>query len=437
MIISKDLKSLESIFQVLRLKDLDMFKDKFEKAVLSLRKTNDLKTTDQIIKFYVEIDTIITRSFGNCGIFQTSLKLIFSDIINSNNMSQHLPTHAHKIMLSGCAKQIDVIKLELDVIASLYSFLFDKDIFETYYQRYFANRLLNSSFESKHLEQYMHANLRKVAGIGWSNKLERMYKDVESSQQLDKSFEDVNDTKINLSVIIGSSGKWPTKSNPSIPKLPGDFKNVMNKYDKFYINEFSGREIMWQVQYGTCEIDVYFSSSNKKQLTMSMTQAMVFSCFNQKNIISIGELVTYTGINIIDLTNPILSMYKVGIIRKNPPTKCLTSSDKIMINNKFKSKLKRLKIPTFNLSNNSNLIKKTNEAIVIKRRQQIDAAIVRIMKTRSSHSHKKLLAEVIKFITAKSFSPQPRQVKQRIEAMIIQEYIKRDDEIRSLYHYIA
>ena len=58
-------------------------------------------------------------------------------------------------------------------------------------------------------------------------------------------------------------------------------------------------------------------------------------------------------------------------------------------------------------------------------RAQIDAAIVRVMKTRKSLSHKLLVSELL---TQLKFPMKQSDLKKRIESLIDREYLERDRE---------
>ena len=76
------------------------------------------------------------------------------------------------------------------------------------------------------------------------------------------------------------------------------------------------------------------------------------------------------------------------------------------------------------------------KAIEQQRNHMIDAAIVRIMKIRKTLKHQQLVLEVIQQLNAR-FKPHPRSITKRLEALIEQEYLRRDEQERDSYNYLA
>ena len=68
------------------------------------------------------------------------------------------------------------------------------------------------------------------------------------------------------------------------------------------------------------------------------------------------------------------------------------------------------------------------------RQYQIDACLVRIMKTRRTTTHASLVAETFAQI---SFPAKPADVKKRIESLIEREYLERDRNDPQTYNYLA
>lgn len=70
------------------------------------------------------------------------------------------------------------------------------------------------------------------------------------------------------------------------------------------------------------------------------------------------------------------------------------------------------------------------------RKHEIEAAIVRIMKSRKRMAHNILVTEVTELLKSR-FLPSPVIIKKRIEGLIEREYLARTPEDRKVYTYVA
>ncbi|CAN1141272.1 CUL4 [Linum perenne] len=76
----------------------------------------------------------------------------------------------------------------------------------------------------------------------------------------------------------------------------------------------------------------------------------------------------------------------------------------------------------------------TTERVFQDRQYQVDAAIVRIMKTRKVLSHTLLITELFQQL---KFPIKPADLKKRIESLIDREYLERDKNNPQIYNYLA
>ena len=126
---------------------------------------------------------------------------------------------------------------------------------------------------------------------------------------------------------------------------------------------------------------------------------------------------------------------KVKVMRKAPNTKEIKDDDKFQINPKYNNNRARVNIPTLNIkSSQPEKVDKNMEAIYRLRRNNIDAAIVRIMKARKTIKHPDLVTEVVKQLRGR-FTPKPVVIKKRIANLIERDFLERDENDRKLYHY--
>ena len=70
------------------------------------------------------------------------------------------------------------------------------------------------------------------------------------------------------------------------------------------------------------------------------------------------------------------------------------------------------------------------------RKYYLDAAIVRTMKAKKELTYEKLKVAVIESVKS-HFVPEVSSIKQRIQWLVEQDYLKRDDEDMNKYQYVA
>ena len=79
--------------------------------------------------------------------------------------------------------------------------------------------------------------------------------------------------------------------------------------------------------------------------------------------------------------------------------------------------------------------KKSRKSVEDNRGHVLDAAIVRIMKTRNIMDHSELVAEVFKQVHI--FEPKTKAIKKQIESLINREYLERGEGSTKTYKYLA
>ncbi|GFH30551.1 CULLIN_2 domain-containing protein, partial [Haematococcus lacustris] len=113
----------------------------------------------------------------------------------------------------------------------------------------------------------------------------------------------------------------------------------------------------------------------------------------------------------------------VRVLNKEPKGKDVGDDDVFHFNTAFTQPLFRIKINAIQMKETEEENKKTNDQVMQDRQYQIDAALVRIMKTRKTLSHKLLIAEALQQL---KFPLKALDLKKRIESLIDREYLARD-----------
>ena len=122
------------------------------------------------------------------------------------------------------------------------------------------------------------------------------------------------------------------------------------------------------------------------------------------------------------------------MLLKEPKGKEIEDEDVLSFNADYTSKQYRVKINAIQMKETADDSKKTNEMVMQDRQHQIDAAVVRIMKTRKTLSHKLLMAELM---TQLRFPVTATDLKKRVESLIEREYMERCENDASVYNYVA
>jgi cullin 3 len=107
-------------------------------------------------------------------------------------------------------------------------------------------------------------------------------------------------------------------------------------------------------------------------------------------------------------------------------SKDISEDDTFYFNDKFTSKLVKVKIGTVVAQKESEPEKQeTRQQVEEDKKPQIEAAIVRIMKSRRVLDHNSIVSEVAKQLQAR-FLPNPVVIKKHIEYLIEREFLERD-----------
>jgi len=298
-----------------------------------------------------------------------------------------------------CCIHVELSSLILPIFFFKFAYL-GKDVFEAFYKKDLAKRLLLSRSASVDAEKSMLSKLKTECGAGFTSKLEGMFKDMEISKDIMVAFRN-NASKyanemgnIELSVNVLTAGIWPTY--PAIEvELPTELARCQEVFREFYNTKHSGRTLTFQSSLGHCLIKARFEKGTK-ELVVSLFQTIVLLHFNRNDTLTFSDLSSLTKLPGPELTRILqsLSLGKVRVLIKNPKTKDVSSTDSFTVNTKLENPLYRIKINSIQLKETVTERKGVEEKVFADRQYAVDAAIVRIMKSRKRLSHVALLTEL-------------------------------------------
>lgn len=127
----------------------------------------------------------------------------------------------------------------------------------------------------------------------------------------------------------------------------------------------------------------------------------------------------------------------------------IAADDVFTVNDGFTSKLMKIKVPLISMRSalaasqgaSAGHVLSPEEAELMGnveegRRALLESVIVRIMKARKHMEHNALIAEVIRMVSNR-FTPQPADIKKRIEHLMERDYLERSADNSNVYSYLA
>ncbi|CAM8996218.1 unnamed protein product [Rhodiola kirilowii] len=396
-----------------------------------------------LLEFKASLDTIWEESFCKNEPFGNTIKDSFEHLINSrqNRPAELIAKFLDEKLRAG-NKGISEEELEgiLDRVLVLFRFIQGKDVFEAFYKKDLAKRLLLGKSASIDAEKSMISKLKTECGSQFTNKLEGMFKDIELSKEINESFKQSSQARtklpvgIELSVHVLTTGNWPTYP-PMDVKLPHELTIYQDIFKEFYLSKYNGRRLMWQNSLGHCVLKADFPKG-KKELAVSLFQAVVLMLFNDADKLSFQDIKESSGIEDKELRRTLQSLAcgKVRVLLKEPKGKDVGDDDLFVFNESLTASLYRIKVNAIQMKETVEENTSTTERVYQDRQHQIDAAIVRIMKTRKVLSHTLLITELYQQL---KFPIKPSDIKKRIESLIDRDYLERDKSNSQIYNYLA
>nr|CAX82778.1 cullin [Schistosoma japonicum] len=391
------------------------------------------------------LSEIIVSCFSNDSSFMRVLQEAYEEFINQrpNKPAEFLAKYLDSHLRSGNKAQTEeeLDKL-MDKAMILFRFIDGKDIFEAFYTKELAKRLLLNKSASVDAEKAMLSKLKQECGPNYTRKMETMFQDIELSRQLSKNFRlSLPGThSIELSVNVICPASWPPYPQTTA-NYPPEMVALREEFTRFYLSHHQGRKLMYEPSLGTCVVKAKFPTTPnlRKELQVSELQALVLLQFNQSDNapITYMTIAENTGIEEKELKRTLLSLAAgkgQRVLIKTPGNLEIENDHQFIFNAEFRHRLTRIKFNQIQLKETEQEQVATEERVFADRVAHVDCCIVRIMKTRKTIDHNSLLSEVYKHL---QFPLKASDIKKRIENLIERDYMKRDSSNAAAYHYVS
>ncbi|KAF2158531.1 hypothetical protein M409DRAFT_30968 [Zasmidium cellare ATCC 36951] len=337
------------------------------------------------------------------------------------------------------------VNIQLDQVLDLFRFVHGKAVFEAFYKKDLARRLLMGRSASADAERSMLARLKTECGSGFTQNLEQMFKDIELAREEMQSYKQRLEDRLgfekgkhlDLNVNILSSAAWPTY--PDIPVIiPANVKRAIDDFELHYKSKHTGRKLDWKHALAHCQMRATFNKGSK-ELVVSSFQAVVLLLFHglkDDEHLTYAHILSETGLPEPEVKRTLQSLAcaKLRPLTKHPKGKDINETDTFTINGNFEHPKYRVKINQVQLKETKEENKETHMRVAEDRNFECQAAIVRILKSRKTISHQELVSEVIKATMSRGVLA-VSDIKKNIDRLIEKDYMEREEG--NMYSYVA
>ena len=459
------LDSLKALYSLLSLSKMQLrLKEPFETYIKAAGAAivSDKEKVDEMVVRLLELkkslDKTIRDAFEKDDAFSYSLREAFGSFINDRKNTLAYGTSNSKVgemiakymdlllrgglkavprSLASDAKDRDAaekqghastgdedaeLDRQLEQGLELFRFIEGKDVFEAFYKKDLARRLLMARSASQDAERNMLAKLKIECGFAFTHNLEQMFKDQEIARDemvaYKQSLSNTSKTTMDLQVNVLSAAAWPTYPDVTV-KLPPEVAKHLEKYDRHYKHKHTGRRLTWKHALAHSIVKAQFKKG-PKELLVSAFQAIVLVLFNdiaEGGNLSYKDIQESTGLVDAELERTLQSLAcaKFRVLTKHPKGREVNHDDTFTINFAFTDPKYRIKINQIQLKETKEENQETHERVHQDRQYETQAAIVRIMKSRKTITHSNLIAEVIEQ-TKKRGAIELGEIKQNIDS---------------------
>lgn len=274
-----------------------------------------------LLDVHTKYADLVNKAFSGESEFVRSLDNACREFVNrnkicksgSNKSPELLAKYTDTLLKKSTVKGLEEDDMEksLSQIMTVFKYIEDKDVFQKFYSRMLAKRLVQSTSASDDAETSMISKLKEACGFEYTNKLQRMFQDMQISKDLNAAYKDWSNSlgadeadvkaQVDAYYHILGTGFWPLNPPTTPFTPPQQIVKTYDRFSRFYNHKHQGRKLTWLWQLCKGEIRANYAkvAGLKTPLTLQVStyQMAILLLFNDNETVSYDEMAEATKLN--------------------------------------------------------------------------------------------------------------------------------------------
>lgn len=315
---------------------------------------------DALLEIHSQYQGLVKRAFNDEPEFTRSLDNACREFVNRNDMCKSGSNKSPELLAKYCdlllrkgPTGVEEAQLEetLSKIMTVFKYIEDKDVFQKFYSRMLARRLVHSNSSSDDAETSMISKLKEACGFEYTNKLQRMFQDMQISKDLNTGFKEHTSgleeaSQLDSSYNILGTGFWPLNPPSTTYNPPAEISADMERFSRFYKHKHEGRKLTWLWQLCKGELKVNYCKNSKTPYTfqVSLYQMAILVLFNDNDQNTYEDITEATQMNSETLDPALGILLKAKVLTASPEGDKPGPGKTFSLNYGFKSKKIRVNL---------------------------------------------------------------------------------------------
>jgi cullin 1 len=315
---------------------------------------------DALLDIHTQYQNLVKKAFKDEPEFTRSLDNACREFVNRNQVCKSGSSKSPELLAkytdsllkkSSTGTEENDLENTLTQIMTVFKYIEDKDVFQKFYSRMLARRLVSIGSSSDDAETSMISKLKEACGFEYTNKLQRMFQDMQISKDLNSGFKEFEDNlgegrPVDATYSILGTGFWPLTAANTNFSAPPEIVKAYERFQKFYNQKHSGRKLTWLWHLCKGEVKASYCKNAKVPYTFQVStyQMAILLLFNESDKNSYEDIANATELNSEALDPSLSILLKAKVLLMTSPSGKIGEGAVFDLNYDFKSKKFRINL---------------------------------------------------------------------------------------------